>query len=99
MLKDAEPPVIAPARLYSRRSAQLCESSTFLASHLLALGEEIGHLGGKHQRAAVVAPDKLHNHLCRLLRLVFLQEVACRWEDRELELACEKSQRTANNKL
>ena len=64
------------------RGAQLCEHGIFLASHLLALGEEIRNLGGKHQGAAVVAPDKLHNHLCRLLGLVFVQEVACRGEDR-----------------
>ena len=50
-------------------------------SNLLALREEVRDLGRKHQRAAVVALDKLNNDFSGLLRLVLLEEVASGRED------------------
>lgn len=46
-------------------------------SDLLALRQEIGDLGGKHQRAAVVALDEFHDDFSCLLRLILLEEVTC----------------------
>ena len=58
-----------------------------MVSNFLALRKKIRHLWRKHQRATIVALDKLDNDFGSLLRLIFVEKVARGREDLELELA------------
>lgn len=65
-------------------------STAMQSSDLFALREKVRDLRREYQRTAVVALDEFDDDLGSLLRLVFLEEVACSRKDRELEFACKR---------
>ena len=45
---------------------------------------QIAHLGREHQRTSIITPVEICQNLSCLTRLVFLNEMACFWEDLKL---------------
>ena len=73
--------------LYSPSAMMIMVLLQYALAQLCAL-EHLAHLGRQHERAAVVPPVEVGGDLCRLGRLVFVNEVAGVGEDGELVLAC-----------
>jgi hypothetical protein len=53
-------------------------------------GLQVAHLGRQHQCTSIIPPVKVSQHLRRLARLVFLNEMTRFWEDLKLVFSYER---------